>query len=101
VPANQRLDIQFVSCFVEMSTNSGSVGLGFLGVDDAWGSTKSRHSIDFRLHTFGDPGRNVYVAAHPMVLTILAGHRWAVAITANSGVNAIECAVSGELRAAP
>jgi hypothetical protein len=87
--------------FVEMADASGTVGFGFFGVDDAWGSTKFRHSIDFRLHTFGGNSRNVYVAAHPMVLTIPEGHRWVVAITTFGNVNAIECAASGELRAAP
>ena len=98
VPANRQLNIQFVSCFVEFP-DASDVGLGFLGVDRAFESNKFRHSLDFRVHTFFSA--NIYVAAHPMVLAIPEGHRWAVTITTSGLSNAAECAVTGDLRVVP
>ena len=101
VAIGQQLTIQFASCFVEILYAGPEIGLAFLGVDAVYGTgAKFRHSLDFKQHAYF--GENIFVASQPVLFTIPAGHRWAIAITLTPyPPGAAECSLSGELTSVP
>jgi hypothetical protein len=101
IATGQQLTVQFVSCTVEILFAGPEIGLAFLGVDNVYGTgAKFRHSLEFQGHAYF--GENIFVASQPVLFTVSAGHRWAVAMTLTPyPPGPAECAVSGELTSVP
>ena len=95
IAANRRLQVKFVSCFETAGpTPAMSLGIAFLGVDDAL--ALPHHSLPWATReAFGQPIGEIYEATD---LTIEAGHRASIAYAAAGNLITHQCTISGELQ---
>lgn len=99
VPANRRMEIDFVSCFLQTAAAVDANKAAFLGINDAL-SGQFRHTLIWEQRQ--TTGLNIIVISQTVSLVVIEGRRADIAIpfpgaAAGSG----DCAISGRIVAVP
>jgi hypothetical protein len=99
VPSNRRMDIDFVSCFLQTATSIDSNKAAFLGVNDAL-SGQFRHTLIWEQR--GTTGFNLIIVSQPVSLVVPEGKRADIAIPfPGLATGTGDCSISGRVVPVP
>lgn len=99
VPASRRMEIDFVSCFLQTAAAIDPNKAAFLGINDAL-SAQFRHTLIWEERQTS--GFNLIIISQPISLIVVEGKRADIAIPfPGSAAGSGDCAISGRLVVVP